>query len=399
VNLSGSAGSIRWSPDQEKLRFTLRDLKTQTTSLWEVSPEGSDLHPLLSGWNNPPAECCGSRTPDGRYFVFQAARNGRTDIWRIREKGGLLGRAAGLPIRLTTGPLDFSGPLPSKDGRRLFVIGSQPRGELIRYDLKSGQFLPYLSGMSVEGVDVSRDGAWLTYVTFPEGILWRSRADGSESLQLTFPPGRAFLPRWSPDGKRIAFSLMLPNQPTKLAIISTDGGSPVEPHPEGSNEGDIGWSPDGNSLVFGSLEQEAPVGIHVIDLSTHKVATLPGSESLFSPRWSPDGRYIAALPLNNPDRLLVFDRRAERWKELCRLFIGYPSWSRDSKYVYFDSPQGEPGFYRVRVSDSKLEKIVNLKNVRLTGTFSWTGLAPDDSLLAVRDVGTEDIYALDVDLP
>src|SRR5439155_6990662 len=114
-----------------------------------------------------------------------------------------------------------------------------------------------------------------------------------ETLQLTFPPGRAFLPRWSPDGKRIAFSLMLPNQPTKLAIISADGGSPEEPHPEGSNEGDIGWSPDGNSLVFGSLvfgslEPEAPAGIHVIDLSTHKVAALPGSETLFSPRWSPD---------------------------------------------------------------------------------------------------------------
>src|SRR6266542_324779 len=86
--------------------------------------------------------------------------------------------------------------------------------------------------MSVEGIDVSKDGAWLTHVTFPEGALWRSRADGSESLQFTFPPGRAFLPRWSPDGKRIAFALMLPNQPTKLAIISADGGSLEEPHRE-----------------------------------------------------------------------------------------------------------------------------------------------------------------------
>ena len=260
VTVSGTAEWLRWSPDQAKLRFTLRDINTQTSSLWEVSPDGSRLHPLLPGWNNPPSECCGSWTPDGKYFVFQSARNGRTDIWAIREKGGLLRRPAGEPIQLTTGPLDFSGSLPSKDGQRLFVIGSQPRGELVRYDLKSKQFVPYLSGISVEGVDVSRDGAWLTYVTFPERTLWRNRVDGTESLQLTFPPLQAFLPRWSPDGKQIAFTGRLPNRPWKLEIISAEGGSPEQPHPEGSNEGDVGWSADGNSLVFGSIESAASQG-------------------------------------------------------------------------------------------------------------------------------------------
>ena len=137
----------------------------------------------------------------------------------------------------------------------------------------------------------------------------------------------------------------------------------------------------------------------MIDLKTHQVSTLPGSDGLFSPRWSPDGRYIAALPSSNPDRLLLLDRTTEKWKELCKTFIGYPSWSRDSKYAYFDSPQGDPGFYRVRISDSKLEKIVTLKNLRLTGTFTWTGLAADDSPLVLRDVGTQEIYALDWEAP
>ena len=63
--------------------------------------------------------------------------------------------------------------------------------------------------------------------------------------------------------------------------------------------------------------------------------------------------------------------------------------------------EATPPYYRVRISDHKLEKIVSLKGVRLTigeiGT--WCGLAPDDSPLVLRDVGTQEIYALDLQLP
>ena len=43
---------------------------------------------------------------------------------------------------------------------------------------------------------------------------------------------------------------------------------------------------------------------------------LPGSEELFSPRWSPDGRYIAAIAVGSQDRLLLFDFTTKRWTEL-----------------------------------------------------------------------------------
>src|SRR5438128_3579853 len=138
VTTTGTPSWPRWSPDQKRLRFSLLDPKTQASSLWEVSAEGRDLHPVLPGWNNPPAECCGTWTPDGKYFVFQSTRNGRTDIWTMREEGGLLRKSSQGPTQLTNGPLNFLGPFPSTDGRRVFVIGSQPRGELARYDPKSG---------------------------------------------------------------------------------------------------------------------------------------------------------------------------------------------------------------------------------------------------------------------
>jgi Tol biopolymer transport system component len=92
--------------------------------------------------------------------------------------------------------MDFLGPVPSKDGKKLFVIGWQRRGELARYDLKSQQFVPYMSGISAYGPSFSKDGQWVAYTSIPEGNLWKSKADGTERLQLTFPPFTAYQPRW-----------------------------------------------------------------------------------------------------------------------------------------------------------------------------------------------------------
>jgi Tol biopolymer transport system component len=399
VSVAGTVSWPRWSPDGSKLRFTVHEPNSASRSLWEVAADGTNLHRMLVGWNNPPAECCGSWTPDGRYFVYQSLRNGRSDIWAIRERGGFLRSSSQAPTQLTTGPLSFLGPVPSKDGKRLFVIGSQRRGELVRYDAKSGQFLPYLSGISADGVAFSRDGQWVTYATFPEGSLWRSKVDGSERLQLTFPPMTVILPRWSPDARQIAFQGKLPGKPWAMYLVSAEGGAPQEIM---VGAGDIGWSADGNSLIFSDTppafdpSATGKLAIHILDLKTRQASTLPGSEGLYSPRWSPDGRYIAALRAG-PEILLLFDLSSQKWIELTGIGVGYPSWSRDSKYIYFDATG--PAFYRVRIRDQKLERLASLKNLRTTGAFGWTGLAPDDSPLLLRDAGTQEIYALDWEAP
>ncbi len=365
----------------------------------EVSADGTHLRPLLPGWNNPSAECCGSWTPDGRYFIFTARRNGRWDIWAIREKAGFLRKPDRAPIQLTAGPLNFSSPLPSADGKRLFVIGGQSRGEVMRYDAKSKQFVPFLPGTSAEALEFSRDGAWVAYVTLPGGILWRSKLDGSERRQLTFPPMQAHGPRWSPDRKRIAFFAQVPGKPWKLFLVSADGGVPQQLTSEDKIEYDPYWSPDGNSLVFDNRPKSS---IRIIDLATQHLTELPGSNGLWIPYWSPDGRYIVATS-SDAAKLLLFDFKASHWSELAKVNFNYGHWSRrDGQYVYFDTIfEQEPAFYRVRVSDRKLERIVSLKGFRRAwGAFaSWSGLAPDDSPLVVRDVGTQEIYALDWEAP
>src|SRR6516162_10265319 len=100
-------------------------------------------------------------------------------------------------------PLGF--PLPSSDGKKVFVVGRTVRGELVHYDSNSGKLVPLLGGISAEYVDFSKDGQWVAYVLYPEGTLWRRKVDGSERLQLSYPPSQAMLPRWSPDGKTILY--------------------------------------------------------------------------------------------------------------------------------------------------------------------------------------------------
>jgi len=157
-------------------------------------------------------------------------------------------------------------------------------------------------------------------------------------------------------------------------------------------------APDGKSIVL-SLNNLGTISnqINILDLETQRLSPLPSAENLFSPRWSPDGRYIAAITLDS-DALMLFDLTNQQWTELARMGIGYPSWSHDGQYLYFDSILTEdPAFFRVRISDRHLERLVSLKDIhRLWGLQSeWTGLAPDDSLLVTRDIGSPEIYALD----
>lgn len=413
VALPGPASSPRWSPDGKVLRFTVNDTKTSSQSLWEVASDGTHLRPLLPGWSTPPAECCGNWTPDGKYFVFQSERVPYTgNLWAIREKVGFLRKRNLEPTQLATGPTSWWGSVPSRDGKKLYAIGGGPLGELVRYDAKAQQFLPYLSGISVIQLDFSKDGQWVAYVSYPDGALWRSKVDGTERLQLS-PPNTASQPQWSPDGKQIAFTTGVPGKPLHIYIVSADGGAPKELTKGERDELFPSWSPDGNSLIFtnapSDFEGAAPSAIYLLDLKTAKLTVISGSAGIRYPRFSPDGAFIAALSKAN--HLALFEWKTQKWTELtaipitigCLTCVTPINWSHDGRYVYFSSTaEGEPAIYRLQIKNHRVERVASLANIKRPTSGSngaWTGLAPDDSPLALRDISAYEIYALDWQLP
>jgi len=311
-------------------------------------------------------------------------------------------------VRLTTGPIDYRGIVPSADGLKLFVTGRQRRGELVRYDATSGQAVPFLSGLSAEQLDFSRDGAWVAYVSFPDGTLWRRRADGEEPQQLTPAGLRTNTPRWSPDGRRIAFMAARPGEPLNIYVMPADGGAFERPLPQDEAQRDPAWSPDGRSLAFALHPATGVTDIRVLDLTTGRVRLLAGSEGFRSPRWSPTGRHLVALSGGRGADvgLVLYDFDSQQWT---RLYgeggADWPSWTRDGTAIYFwavpRARTGETGVYRVRLRDRKLERVARAPAFARESFWipEWWGLAPDGSLLMLRSASTWGIYALDWDAP
>jgi eukaryotic-like serine/threonine-protein kinase len=408
--VEGAGFRPRWSPDGRQVRFSIQTV-LGWSSIWEISANGTGLHQLLPGWNNPSDECCGAWTPDGKYFFFQSGKGGTRNVWAIRERPSLLYRVNHQPVQLTTGPTATRSPLVGLDGKKLFATTSQARGRLARYDARTSQFVPYLNGISAIGVDFSRDGQWIAYAQYPDLTLWRSKIDGSDRLQLTFAPMKTFLPRWSPDRKQIVF-IGITDQGRHNYLVAADGtGTPqlIPGVPSEAGETDPDWSPDGNSLVFSGAPTFFTLksnvnAIHILDMRTRKVTTLPASEGLFSTRWSPDGRYIAAMP-NSSRRLMVYDLTTGKWSDLgLDFFAAFPQWSRDGKAIYFEGyPKGRAAaIFKVRLSDHQMEQVTSLAHLRQAWDLlvgPWIGLAPDNSPMLVEDAGAEDIYALALKLP
>jgi serine/threonine protein kinase/Tol biopolymer transport system component len=394
---------LRWSPDGRALRFTVTN-GSNNFSQWEVAADGSNLHQLFSSLGVEGGPAHGNWTPDGKYFLFSTFHGNRADLWAVRERSDSLHKVNQEPVQLTAGPLSFEAPQASADGKKIFAVGSQLRAELVRYDSKSTQFLPYLGGISASDVTFSRDTRWISYVSFPEGNLWRCRSDGSEKLQLTSVPlfvERAVL---SPDGTQVAFSALQRGkaEQEKLYVVPTAGGPLHQFTVNQFAVQSVSWSAAGDAITFVESETTPDHAfVRTVDLRTLKVSTLPDSQGRLGATPSPDGRYLVADTVDG-QKMMLFDFGKQRWSELVKASIGYKQWSQDSKYVYFDTGYGDdPAFFRVRVADRKLERMVSLKNLRrvVAPFVSWSGLTPDGSPLLMRDTGTQEVYALDFEEP
>ena len=392
----------RVSPDGKRLRFTVFPDLQSTPAIWEINMDGSDARPLFS--QHAPI-LCGVWSPDGKSYAFHQWDGSRWNLWAVREDQTVLGFGRQKPVQLTFGPLSYLPSTFSRDSKTLYTLGVDARGELISFDRNSKESTPFLPGISATFVSFSRDGQWVAYVTYPEGALWRSRIDGTERRQLTIPPLMAILPRWSPDGKLIAFygvfgmAAMYDLRDSSIYVVPADGGTPMPLLPGF----DPSWSPDGTSFAYatGCLRKAAecpePTGISIFDLKTMRSRPISGSEGLWSPRWSPDGEQLVALS-DDHNSLWRYRFDNNRWVRLASgNSFDFAAWSRDSRYVYFGGTNED--ISRINVSNRQSELILSVQGIARTGWWSWFALTPDEKILLLRNIGSEDLYAFDLQAP
>jgi DNA-binding winged helix-turn-helix (wHTH) protein/Tol biopolymer transport system component len=402
----GRISALHVSPDGRSLRFLVQHVRGSIPEVWEAQSDGSHLRPFPSGMSPENEVYVGSWTGDERYFFFTTYLEGAYSFWALRRPRRPFEAVA--RTRLDTNLLNVMGLAVDGPNEKIYVIGALDRVETLRYDPNPQGLTLYLQGVSADGLAFSRQGDRVAYTTYPQRALFTSRLDGTEKRELTSGSRKALLPAWSPDGSHVAYMEHAPAGPWKIQIVSSDGGGAVELLPGSDDEGHPTWSADGNSLIYAGVPwikgfELNSTAIHQVDLRTRKVETLPDSAGLWSPRMSPDGKLLVAEACDLR-RLLLFDFATRKWTPLVNVkdeSIGYTSWSRDSRYVYYNTYFQQRGtIFRIDMQHHVTERVSLPEGIDGPITLGqWFTLAPDDSPLVLRDVSLHELFALDLRLP
>ena len=288
-----------WSPGGQRIAFW--GVRGGNRDIWTIPAGGgtavqvtnepaTDLHPVWSS--------------DGKYLYFLSNRGGSMNLWRVRIDESS-GRVMDAPEQVTIPSAYTSYFSFARDGRRLAYVNQSETGNIYRVDFDpvresvTGQpvAVTHDSWLAL-GPHVSPDGQWLAFSTWKKPFdLFVSRADGSALRQLTDDEHRDNFPRWSPDGKRLAF-MSNRSGTTQIWTIAPDGsglrqltylrGPGWVPYPV--------WSPDGARLAFSGdrstviMEVAKPWDERSLEL----LPMMAPTEVWFSAfSWSPDGRLLA----------------------------------------------------------------------------------------------------------
>ncbi|HEU0172663.1 MAG TPA: S9 family peptidase [Blastocatellia bacterium] len=289
-------GAPQFSPDGKRIAYTIsewdREENRRVSHIWLVSSDGGPTAKLTTG---DKGEISPQWSPDGLNIAFLADRDKGNQVWVIPVDGGEADK-------LTSEENDVQSFQWSPDGATIaFVTRDTPKDRAEREKRRKEKFdtivvdsdftYSHLWTLNVETREKKRltegdftvsdpqwspDGASIAFVMSKGGFQESSFIDisddrntdiyivsvkGGSPRQLTTNPGPDANPRWSPDGKLIAYT-STPEQKswaakTDAMVISPDGGAPrnlTKDFYESANSGEssLAWTPDGNTLYFSS---------------------------------------------------------------------------------------------------------------------------------------------------
>jgi len=400
---AGVPDGLQWSLDAKRLIFLVRNMATEETVPWKIEFSDTEQFKISSLVPLAPAP--------GKYDSLSPVLNNADDTFLGLGDGQgtiqVLNRSpwpwrSNFSISSFARELGGVGSLAAdREHRELYLLKEIPgRHELDWFDRKSHEFRPFLPGISARDVDFSRDGRFIAFVQDPPRGLWVAGPSGNSARQIPTPGIVDIeLPRWSPDGKEIAFMGKRADSPWRIYVSSADGTDIREASAGDDNQGAPTWSPDGRRLVYGRVfcQEEKTCAIGEIDLETGQQTVVQGSEGLSTARWSPDGKYIAALRAAS-FQVFLLDRRIGQWRKLADGVNGNDlAWAPDSKAIYASKPGGDrPEVMRISLPGGKAEPAVDLTSFsKLTGHIeTWFAVTPDDSILFLHVFYGADICAL-----
>lgn len=396
----GDAVQPSWSPSGRRIAFWSIDAMGRR-DIWTIPanmPEAANPEAVrvtdegFVNWNPV-------WSPTGNSLYFSSFRRGSMGLWKVRtdEKSGrLLGRPEYVPA-----PSSDSGHISiSADGKTIAYVQYSFAADLygVRFDsvheTSLGEPAPIIQGSrQATRPALSPDGQWLAYNSWSkQEDLFVVRTDGSELRALTNDPHQDRGPRWSPDGKRLAF---FSNRGGKYEVwtINFDGTDPrqVTRHPEHMVVSPF-WSPDGRYLacsLYGirSVLIDAQNVWHDIDISG-----IPGYFQAWS--WSGDGKRLAGYlirPDGSPAGIGVYSVKSGGFERLTEYGMD-PVWLKDDRRLLFYNDG------RIDIVDSVTKRThpafsAAPRNVAKRGF----AVSEDDSILYLSLVSTEaDIWALDL---
>jgi tricorn protease len=284
------------------------------------------------------------------YFVSDREGNGLTNIWRVSEKGGKAERVTSFAAG------DVRWPAMSDDGK---VIVFEHDFGVWKLDLASRKAAPIKLEIAAEtqenlvevrdfnsqldDYDLAPSGRRI--VLSVHGELFTAPTDEGDLRQITESPWRDKEPKYSPDGKWIAFISDRSGREDIYVIASDGAGEPQKITDLDTLKSSFSWSPNSKELAFTASDSK----LRKYTLESKQTAELSSSRygNISAPVWSPDGKWIAfskADATRNADVYLTPSTGGEERKVTFDSYSDInPRFSPDGRKLYFVRSEGGGG--------------------------------------------------------